>query len=144
MQNFHLGYREAGPAFFWTWPVVFSASLPGPLLRRPRPRVPVLRRHLRLGRRAGTPLRRLAHRLGLPGLARRDPRGRRAGLADHAAGRSGPGSSVLGSTQATPTTPPSSASILIALSTFLNVLGTRWLAAIMTVGVVIELLAAVC
>src|SRR4051812_19994176 len=22
-QNFHLGYREAGPAFFWTWPILF-------------------------------------------------------------------------------------------------------------------------
>jgi urea carboxylase system permease len=22
-QNFHLGYREAGPAFFWAWPLVF-------------------------------------------------------------------------------------------------------------------------
>lgn len=27
VQNFHLGYREAGPAFVWTWPVVFAGQL---------------------------------------------------------------------------------------------------------------------
>src|SRR3954468_22105057 len=27
VQNFHLGYREAGPAFFWTWPAVFAGQL---------------------------------------------------------------------------------------------------------------------
>ena len=26
VQNFHLGYREAGPAFFWTWPAVFAGQ----------------------------------------------------------------------------------------------------------------------
>src|SRR4051812_39764514 len=26
VQNFHVGYREAGPAFFWTWPVVFAGQ----------------------------------------------------------------------------------------------------------------------
>src|SRR6187455_3364419 len=26
VQNFYLGYREAGPAFFWTWPVVFAGQ----------------------------------------------------------------------------------------------------------------------
>src|SRR6476620_9593006 len=26
VQNFALGYREAGPAFVWTWPIVFAGQ----------------------------------------------------------------------------------------------------------------------
>jgi urea carboxylase system permease len=26
-QNFHLGYKEGGPAFFWTWPLMFFGQL---------------------------------------------------------------------------------------------------------------------
>src|SRR4051812_16795938 len=30
-QNFHLGYRFGGPAFFWTWPAMFLGQLAIPL-----------------------------------------------------------------------------------------------------------------
>src|SRR5437763_16260781 len=26
-QNFHLGYKAGGPAFFWTWPLMFLGQL---------------------------------------------------------------------------------------------------------------------
>ena len=26
-QNFYLGFREAGPAFVWTWPIIFVGQL---------------------------------------------------------------------------------------------------------------------
>src|SRR6201987_6046184 len=26
-QNFHLGYRAGGPAFFWTWPAMLAGQL---------------------------------------------------------------------------------------------------------------------
>jgi urea carboxylase system permease len=140
VQNFHLGYREAGPAFFWTWPVVFAGQFCLALCF-----ADLARRHPFCGGiyawagRTGSPVVgwligwvylaslvltlaavALAWQITLPALW--------------------PGFQVLDK-------PAPNAALLgvalIALSTFLNVLGTRWLALVMAVGVVVELVAAV-
>ena len=140
VQNFHLGYREAGPAFFWTWPVVFAGQFCLALcfadLAR---RYPLCGGVYAWAGRAGSPALgwligwvylaslvvtlaavALAWQVTLPALSPAfqvlDTPGRNAAL--------------LGV-------------VLIALSTFINVLGARWLSLLMTVGVVVELVAAV-
>jgi urea carboxylase system permease len=147
VQNFHLGYREAGPAFVWTWPVVFLGQFTLALcfaeLAR---RYPFCGGIYAWSRRAGSPFFGwltgwvylaslvvtlpavvLAWQIVLPNIwsgfqfiepTEQNP----AAAAQNAA--------ILGA-------------ILIAVSTVLNVVGTRWLAAIMNAGVVIELVAAV-
>ncbi len=140
VQNFHLGYREAGPAFFWTWPVVFAGQFCLALCFADLAcRYPFCGGIYAWASRVGSPVVgwligwvylaslvvtlaavALAWQITLPALW--------------------PGFQVLD-------TPASNAVLLgvalIALSTFVNVLGTRWLALVMTVGVVVELLAAV-
>lgn len=140
VQNFALGYREAGPAFVWTWPVVFAGQFTLALcfaeLAR---RYPFCGGVYAWSRRAGSPVVgwltgwvylgslivtlpavALAWQVVLPniwpGFQLVDSRPQNAAL--------------LGA-------------VLIAVSTLLNVVGTRWMAAIMNVGVVVELLAAV-
>src|SRR6478672_1351997 len=139
VQNFHLGYREAGPAFFWTWPAVFAGQLCLALcfaeLAR---RYPFCGGVYAWARRTGSPAAgwligwiylaslvvtlaavALAWQVVLPALW--------------------PGFQVLD-------TPGRNAAllgvVLVALSTLLNVLGTRWLALVMAAGVVVELVAA--
>ena len=147
VQNFYLGYREAGPAFVWTWPVVFAGQFCLALcfaeLAR---RYPLCGGVYAWSRRAGTTFVgwltgwvylaslivtlaavALAWQIVLPNIwsgfqVVEVTEANKAATAQNAA--------VLGTT-------------LIALSTVLNVVGTRWLAAIMNVGVVIELAAAV-
>jgi urea carboxylase system permease len=139
-QNFYLGYREAGPACIWTWPVVFAGQFCLALcfaeLAR---RYPYCGGIYAWSRRAGSPFIgwltgwvylgslivtlaavALAWQIVLPGIW--------AGF--QMMPTSAQNAAVLGA-------------ILIAISTLLNVVGTRWLAAIMNIGVVIELVAAV-
>ena len=140
VQIFHLGYREAGPAFVWTWPVVFAGQFTLALcfaeLAR---RYPFCGGIYAWSRRAGSPFVgwltgwvylaslvvtlaavALAWQIVLPNIW--------AGF--QVVESSGQNAAILGA-------------VLIAISTLLNVVGTRWLAAIMNVGVVVELLAAV-
>ncbi len=140
VQNFHLGYREAGPAFFWTWPVVFAGQFCLALcfadLARRYPFCGGV--YDWAGRASSAAVGwligwvylaslvvtlaavALAWQITLPALW--------------------PGFQVLD-------TPARNAVllgvVLVALSTLLNVLGARWLALVMTAGVVVELVAAV-
>jgi len=140
VQNFHLGFREAGPAFFWTWPVVFVGQLCLALcfadLAR---RYPFCGGVYAWAGRAGSPFLgwltgwvyfaslvftlaavALAWQIVLPAVWS--------------------GFQIL-------ETPARNAAllgvILIAISTVINVLGTRWLALLMNVGVIVELIGAV-
>ena len=65
-QLFAFGYSFAGPAFFWTWPVVLDRPVARcPELRRARRPLPAVRRRLPVvpphGRRSGRLVRRLVH-----------------------------------------------------------------------------------
>jgi urea carboxylase system permease len=145
VQNFYLGYREAGPAAFWTWPIVFLGQLTlafcfADLARE----FPFCGGVYAWSRRVGTHFVgwmtgwvylaslvvtlaavALAWQIVLPSLWT----GFQIVNADRP-NATGENAAVLGV-------------ILIAISTFLNAVGNRWLAAIMNAGVVIELLAAV-
>ena len=140
VQNFHLGFREAGPAFFWTWPAVFAGQFCVALcFAELAHRYPFCGGIYAWAGRAGSPAVgwligwvylaslvvtlaavALAWQITLPALW--------------------PGFQILD-------TPARNAALLgvalITLSTFFNVLGTRWLTLLMTVGVVAELVAAV-
>src|SRR5690242_10421395 len=135
VQNFHLGFREAGPAFFWTWPAVFAGQFCVALCFADLAhRYPFCGGIYAWAGRAGSPAVgwligwvylaslvvtlaavALAWQITLPALW--------------------PGFQVLD-------TPGRNAALLgvalISLSTFFNVLGTRWLTLLMTVGVVAE------
>jgi len=140
VQNFHLGYREAGPAFFWTWPVVFGGqfcvALCFAVLAR---RYPFCGGVYAWSGRASTPAWgwligwvylaslfvtlaavALAWQVTLPALW--------------------PRFQILD-------TPAQNAALLgialIAFSTFLNALSPRWVSLLMSIGVVVELVAAV-
>jgi len=140
VQNFHLGYREAGPAFFWTWPVVFAGQFCLALcfadLARRYPFCGGV--YDWAGRASSTALGWLIGWVYLASLV--------VTLAAVALAWQvtlpvlWPGFQVLD-------TPGRNAVLLgvalVALSTFINVLGARWLALLMTVGVVVELVAAV-
>src|SRR6185312_15405412 len=140
VQNFHLGYREAGPAFFWTWPAVFAGQFCMALcfadLAR---RYPLCGGVYSWAGRAGSPA--LGWLIGWVYLASLIVTLAAVALAWQIT------LPVLWSGFQQLETPASNAAalgiVLIALSTFINVLGTRWLARLMTVGVVIELFAAV-
>ena len=139
VQNFHLGYREVGPAFFWTWPAVFAGQFCLALcFAELASRHPLCGGVYAWAGRTGSPAVgwligwvylaslvvtlaavALAWQITLPALW--------------------PGFRMLG-------TPARNAAllgiVLISISTFFNVLGTRWLAVLMNVGVVVELVAA--
>jgi urea carboxylase system permease len=140
VQNFHLGYREAGPAFVWTWPVVFLGQFCLALCF-----AELAREHPFCGgvyawaRRSGSPFFgwltgwvylaslivtlaavALAWQVVLPAIW--------------------PGFQIL---EKAPANAALLGAILIFLSTLVNVLGTRWLAALMNIGVIVELVAAV-
>lgn len=140
VQNFYLGHREAGPAAFWTWPAVFAGQVLVALCF-----ADLAREHPLCGgvyawaRRVGSPFVgwltgwvylaslvvtlaavALAWQVVLPPLW--------SGF--QVVESNGANAALLGTG-------------LIAISTVINVAGTRWLAAIMNVGVVVELLAAV-
>ena len=140
VQNFHLGYREAGPAFFWTWPAVFAGQFCVALcfadLAR---RYPLCGGVYSWAGRAGSPA--LGWLIGWVYLASLIVTLAAVALAWQIT------LPVLWSGFQQLETPASNAAalgiVLIALSTFINVLGTRWLALLMTVGVVVELFAAV-
>lgn len=140
VQNFYLGFREGGPAFFWTWPVVFAGQFClavcfADLARQ----YPYCGGVYAWSRRSGSPFLgwltgwvylaslvvtlaavALAWQIVLPAIWSGFQ------ILESAASNA----ALLGA-------------ILIAVSTVLNVLGTRWLAALMNAGVVIELVAAV-
>jgi urea carboxylase system permease len=140
VQNFYLGYREAGPAFVWTWPVVFAGQFCLALcfaeLAR---RYPFCGGIYAWSRRAGSPL--IGWMTGWVYLASLIVTLAAVAVAWQVVlpvvwpgfqfvESSGQNAAILGA-------------ILIAISTVLNVVGTRWMAAIMNVGVILELLAAV-
>ncbi|HEX3150589.1 MAG TPA: APC family permease [Gemmataceae bacterium] len=145
VQNFYLGYREAGPAFVWTWPIVFAGQFCLALCFAELARsYPICGGIYAWSRRAGSPLVgwmtgwvylaslivtlaavAVAWQVVLPTIW---PGFQLVELT--AQNASGKNAAILGA-------------ILIAISTVLNVVGTRWLAAIMNVGVVLELVAAV-
>ncbi|QEG30967.1 Putrescine importer PuuP [Gemmata obscuriglobus] len=140
VQNFHLGYREAGPAFFWTWPVVFAGQLCVALcfaeLAR---RYPYCGGVYAWAGRVGAPS--LGWLVGWIYLASLVVTLAAVALAWQVMLPAlWPGFQVLD-------TPARNAAllgvVLIALSTFLNVRGTRLLARVMAAGVVVELIAAV-
>lgn len=140
VQYFYLGYREAGPAFVWTWPVVLAGQFTLALVFADLAReYPLCGGVYAWSRRTGSAALgwltgwvylaslvvtlaavALAWQIVLPAL---HPAFR---VLDTAAANA----ALLGV-------------ILIGLSTALNVIGGRWLAAVMNAGVVIELLAAV-
>src|SRR3954464_11284836 len=140
VQNFYLGYREAGPAFVWTWPVVFAGQFCLALCFAELARAyPLCGGICAWSRRAGSPVVGwltgwvylgslvvtlpavvLAWQVVLPNVW----------TGFQVLDKSSHNAVLLGA-------------VLIAASTVLNVVGTRWLAAIMNVGVVIELGAAV-
>src|SRR4051794_31597402 len=140
VQNFHVGYREAGPAFFWTWPVVFAGQFCLALgfaeLAR---RYPFCGGGYAWAGRAGSPA--LGGLIGGVYLASLVVTLAAVALAWQVALPAlWPGFQVLD-------TPARNAAllgvVLIAMSTAVNVLGTRRLALLMTAGVVVELVAAV-
>jgi len=140
VQNFHLGYREAGPAFIWTWPIVFAGQLCLALCFAGLAReYPYCGGVYAWSRRSGSAFLgwltgwvylaslvvtlaavALAWQVVLPavwpGFQMVDEPARNA--------------AILGT-------------ILIAISTLLNAAPTRWMAAIMNAGVVLELIASV-
>lgn len=138
VQNFHLGYREAGPAFVWTWPAVFAGQFCLALCF-----ADLARRYPFCGG-----VYAWAGRTGPPGLGWLTGWVYLASLVVTLAAVAlawqmtmpalWPGFQVLDP-------PARNAALLgvalVSLSTFLNVLGTRWLTLLMTVGVVAELAA---
>ncbi|MDY3551156.1 APC family permease [Gemmata sp. JC717] len=140
VQNFHLGYREAGPAFFWTWPVVFAGQLCAALcfaeLAR---RYPYCGGVYAWAGRVGTPA--LGWFVGWVYLASLVVTLAAVALAWQVT------LPALWSGFQVLDAPASNAALLgvalIALSTLLNARGTRLLARVMAAGVVVELVAAV-
>jgi len=140
VQNFYLGFREGGPAFFWTWPVVFAGQFCLALCFAELARqYPYCGGVYAWSRRAGSPF--LGWLTGWVYLASLIVTLAAVALAwQIVLPAIWSGFQIL-------ETPASNAAllgaILIAISTLLNVVGTRWLAALMNAGVVIELVAAV-
>ena len=140
VQNFHLGYREAGPAFFWTWPAVFVGQFCLALcFAELAHRYPFCGGVYAWAGRAGSPA--LGWLIGWVYLASLVVTLAAVALAWQVTMPAlWPGFRVLD-------TPARNAALLgvalVSLSTFFNVLGTRWLALLMTAGVVAELVAAV-
>jgi urea carboxylase system permease len=140
VQNFHLGYREAGPAFFWTWPAVFAGQFCLALcFAEFARRYPFCGGIYAWATRAGSPA--VGWLIGWVYLASLVVTLAAVALAWQVTMPAlWPGFQVLD-------TPARNAALLgvalISLSTFFNVLGTRWLARVMAAGVVVELVAAV-
>jgi urea carboxylase system permease len=140
VQNFYLGFREAGPGFFWTWPVVFAGQFCLALcfaeLAR---RYPFCGGVYAWSRRVGTPF--LGWLTGWVYLASLVVTLAAVALAwQIVLPAIWPGFQLL---ESAPQNAAILGAILIAISTVLNVVGTRWLALIMNVGVILELLAAI-
>jgi urea carboxylase system permease len=140
VQNFYLGYHEAGPACVWTWPVVFAGQFCLALCF-----AELARRYPFCGG-----IYAWSHHAGSPFVGWLTGWVYLASLIVTLAAVSLAWQIVLPSIwvgfQFVESSPQNTAilgAILIAISTALNVVGTRWLAAIMNVGVVVELVAAV-
>lgn len=140
VQNFHLGYREAGPAFVWTWPAVFAGQLCLALCFAGLAReYPFCGGIYAWSRRSGSAF--LGWLTGWVYLASLVVTLAAVALAwqvvlpaiwpgFHVADAPARNAALLGT-------------VLIAISTALNAGPTRWLSAIMNVGVVVELVASV-
>lgn len=140
VQNFFLGYREAGPAVVWTWPVIFGGQLIVALsLAELARQYPFCGGVYAWSCRAGSPIVgwltgwvyvasllvtlpsvALAWNITLPVIS--------------------PTFQLLPSASANSVL---LGTILIAVCTVINVAGTRWFAMIMNIGVVVELISAV-
>jgi urea carboxylase system permease len=140
VQNFYLGYREAGPASVWTWPVVFAGQfLLALCFAELARRYPFCGGIYAWSRRAGSPV--VGWLTGWVYLASLIVTLAAVALAWQIVLPSiWPGFQVMATNEQNAAV---LGAVLIAMSTLLNVVGTRWLAAIMNVGVVIELAAAV-
>jgi urea carboxylase system permease len=141
-QNFYLGYREAGPAFVWTWPVVFLGQFCLAVCFADLARAyPFCGGVYAWSRRTGSAIVgwltgwvyvasliftlaavALAWQIVLPAIW--------------------PGFQFMGDGQTTQNAAVLGA-ILIVLSTVVNIAGTRWMAVIMNAGVLIELAGAI-
>jgi urea carboxylase system permease len=137
-QNFYLGYREAGPSFVWTWPIIFIGQLFVALCFAYLAReYPFCGGVYAWSRRTGSHfigwltgwvyLASLIVTLAAVALALQIT------LPQIWSGfqfmeSTGSNAAILGA-------------ILLLLSTFINVMGNRWLSIIMNVGVITELLA---
>jgi urea carboxylase system permease len=140
VQNFHLGYREAGPAFVWTWPVVFLGQFCLALCFAELAReYPFCGGVYAWARRSGSPF--LGWLTGWVYLASLIVTLAAVALAWQVVLPAiWPGFQIL---ETAPANAALLGAILIAISTLVNVLGTRWLAALMNIGVIVELVAAV-
>jgi urea carboxylase system permease len=140
VQNFHLGYREAGPAFFWTWPAVFAGQFCLALcFAELASRYPLCGGVYAWAGRAGSPG--LGWLIGWVYLASLV-----VTLAAVALAWQVTLPALWAGFQILDTHPRNAALLgvaLVSLSTLINVVGTRWLALLMTAGVVVELVAAV-
>lgn len=140
VQNFYLGYREAGPPFVWTWPVVFAGQFCLALCFAELAReFPFCGGIYAWSKRSGSPF--LGWLTGWVYLA---------SLVVTLAAVALAWQIVLPAVSPVFTlvdTPAQNAAILgailIAISTVINVVGTRVFATIMNAGVIIELVAAV-
>ena len=140
VQNFFLGYREAGPAVVWTWPVIFGGQMLVALcLAELARQYPYCGGVYAWSCRAGAPI--VGWMTGWVYLASLIVTLPAVALAWNI---TLPVISPIFQLTANPSANAALlGSILIALCTALNVAGTRWLAAIMNIGVVVELVAAV-
>lgn len=140
VQNYYLGYREAGPPFIWTWPVVFAGQFCLALCFAELAReFPFCGGIYAWSKRAGAPFLgwmtgwvylaslivtlaavALAWQVVLPAVSR-----------------------VFQFVESGPQNAAILGAILIAISTVINIVGTRVFALIMNAGVIIELIAAV-
>jgi urea carboxylase system permease len=140
VQNFSLGYREAGPASVWTWPVVFAGQFCLALCFAELAReFPFCGGIYAWSKRAGSPF--LGWMTGWVYLASLVVTLAAVALAWQVVLPAV--SPAFTFVDSTPQNAAILGAILIALSTVINVVGTRVFAAIMNAGVVIELVAAV-
>jgi len=140
VQNFQLGYREAGPAFVWTWPVVFAGQLCLALCFAGLAReYPFCGGIYAWSRRTGSAF--VGWLTGWVYLASLVVTLAAVALAWQVVLPAiWPGFQVV---EAPARNAALLGTILIAISTVLNAGPTRWLSAIMNVGVIVELVASV-
>ncbi|WP_020471253.1 APC family permease [Zavarzinella formosa] len=140
VQNFFLGFREAGPAVVWTWPVIFAGQfLVALCLAELARQYPFCGGVYAWSCRAGAPV--VGWMTGWVYLASLLVTLPAVALAlNITLPVIWPGFQLLETSSANAVV---LGAILIAVSTFINVAGTRWMAAIMNIGVIVELSAAV-
>lgn len=140
VQNFHLGYREAGPAFIWTWPIVFAGQfMIAVCFAGLAHEYPFCGGVYAWSGRTGSAF--LGWLTGWVYLASLIVTLAAVALAwQITLPAVWPGFQLV---QEPTRNAAILGAILITISTALNAVGTRWLAAVMKIGVIVELVAAV-